>query len=176
MSGDPYVDHLVVRMQRTHCASAEPYYSYDNAIYTSTFPVEWATNHEVGTGPQECVGCFEDGCWNGVFIGYCAYCARDAYRGARGRGFISPGLENCSSEMESFRSAFTTYLSDIPIDTIGDSGLFDSRQAIDTDNLNMCSSGYESDAEDYNIIIGFGEDRFPDLMDEHYPETGYSSY
>lgn len=51
------------------------FYSYDDELYAKCFPIEWARNHCPGTGPKDCKDCVKNGCWNGVFVGYCVKCA-----------------------------------------------------------------------------------------------------
>jgi hypothetical protein len=80
-----------------------------SVIYIGGFPLEWATAHECGTGPKECVNCAYYGSVNGVFIGYCANCAQNAYKGSRGLGFLGDGIE-VSDGRSVGESAFTTYL------------------------------------------------------------------
>jgi hypothetical protein len=69
------------------------FYSYDEELYTRTFPFVWAQTHLPGTGPKECKNCASFGSWNGVFIGYCANCASYKYKGKRGHNFSKVGNE-----------------------------------------------------------------------------------
>ena len=90
----------------------------DNVIYFGRFPLEWALNHEPGSGPNECERCFKNGMHNHVFIGYCVDCAVEKYKGLCGRGFISPGMERHDDD-ENNPSAFDTYLKGVDLDLIG---------------------------------------------------------
>jgi|TARA_B110000093_G_scaffold52976_1_gene56936 hypothetical protein len=152
-NGDPYMNHMEVRMIPPYSTDVESYYTYDNALYTRSFPVEWATDHEYGTGPNDCVHCATDGSWNGVFIGYCTECSQTLYQGTRGRGFISPGVENCSEQVIDFPSVFDTYLMDILLEQVGDPGLFNSQQAIDIDELTQITMSAYQDENDYDPIL-----------------------
>jgi len=102
------------------------YYSYDDELYAGTFPEEWAQNHAPGTGPKECENCRDNGCWNGVFMGYCGNCAIHVYNGTRGKGFISPGEEFDIPENREFESVFDTYLYDVNLHDVGDTDFCDS--------------------------------------------------
>jgi len=102
------------------------YYSYDDELYHKTFPEEWATSHELGTGPKSCKNCQAYGHWNGVFIGYCTNCAVHVYEGTRGCGFFRPGKEIENEENSRYVSAFDTYLKDVNLDEVGDIDFCDS--------------------------------------------------
>ena len=100
------------------------YYSYDDELYTTTFPKEWAMNHLPETGPKECGNCNLYGIWNGVFVCYCVDCARK-YNGERGGGvygFLNG--ERCGLEKEN--SAMNTYMEGVLLDDIGDKDFKDS--------------------------------------------------
>ena len=103
----------------------DQYYSYDDELYTKTFPTEWATCHLPGTGPKECLNCASSGSWNGVFIGYCTNCAIIEYNYMRGSGFIEIGEEY---KIDHKNSATNTYLHGIEWDDIGDIYFMDSMQ------------------------------------------------
>jgi hypothetical protein len=90
----------------------------DDVIYFGRFPLEWALNHEPGSGPNECENCFKNGMHNEVFIGYCMRCAIDKYKGLCGRGFISPGVENYYDDIN-ITSAFDKYLKGVDLDLVG---------------------------------------------------------
>ena len=38
-NGDPYMNHMEVRMIPPYSTDVESYYTYDNALYTRSFPV-----------------------------------------------------------------------------------------------------------------------------------------
>jgi hypothetical protein len=96
------------------------YYIFENedVIYFGRFPLEWALNHEPGSGPNECEQCFQNGMYNDVFIGYCVQCATEKYKGLCGRGFISSGAERHDDD-ENNPSAFDNYLKDVDLDLVG---------------------------------------------------------
>lgn len=99
------------------------YYSYDGELYTGTFPQDWAKNHLLGTGPNDCSECKYVGFWNGVFVGYCVGCAATQYHWRRGGGLLDIGEEyNPGYE----RSMQNTYLRGISWDDIGDVDFIDS--------------------------------------------------
>jgi len=102
------------------------YYSYDEELYAGTFPEEWVTRHEAFTGPKNCNNCNKFGSWNGVFIGYCANCAKFIYKGERGRGLIIIGGENKSDDVLQYPSIFETYLNDVNHYEVGDVDFMDS--------------------------------------------------
>ena len=104
------------------------YYSYDGELYTRTFPFEWAESHLPGTGPKECLNCSWAGCWNGVFIGYCANCAH-VYHLERGAGFVGVGKEFRDCDPSKYVS--NMYLKNITFDSIGDTDFMDSKNITD---------------------------------------------
>lgn len=112
----------------------DKYYSYNEELYTATFPKEWAENHLEGTGPNDCKNCADYGSWNGVFIGYCANCAQYTYNGERGCGFISNGYQLDDDDCLGI-NVFSTYLKHISqMDDIGDKDFCDSAQMIVADD------------------------------------------
>ena len=104
---------------------SENMYEIDGNLYTIQFPREWAENHEPETGPKECENCEYFGKWNGVFIGYCANCAQNIYKGKRGKGFISIGEELNEFDTKGV-SAWQTYLKNIEPNDIGDKNIENS--------------------------------------------------
>jgi len=123
------------------------YYEYDKTFYAPTFPMAWAKNHLLTTGPECCKDCKTFGYWNGVFIGYCTKCAVK-YEGKRGNGFIFYGEEK--KVVENSNSAFYTYLRDIDLDSIGDKEIFDSAALID--EINRYESDEEIDQEEFDCF------------------------
>jgi hypothetical protein len=115
-------------------------------MYAPTFPVDWAKDHLLGTGPECCKNCKSFGFWNGVFIGYCKSCA-EKYNGLRGNGFIFYGEEK-KSEKENPNAAFSTYLNDVDLDEIGDKNICDTAALID--EINNC---YPDDFPDEGLIV-----------------------
>jgi len=124
--------------EQLFCGDRHNYYSYDEELYTGTFPLEWAETHLPLTGPKECGNCRFFGSWNGVFIGYCINCAIYQYKGQRGSGFIGNGVEykitnnDWRDLLEEYQteqgvpSIFETYLKNIKMDDIGDKDFIDS--------------------------------------------------
>lgn len=118
------------------------YYSYDNEIYTGTFPQEWAKTHLPGTGPSDCRMCQHVGHWNGVFVGYCVKCASKYIADSdkvplsnsaskdkslsRGGGFIDSICNGENASIHDKNAAMNTYLANIPLDEIGDKDFLDS--------------------------------------------------
>ena len=80
------------------------YYVYDDELYCPTFPLEWARNHLLDSGPKNCPNCAYFGSHLGVFVGYCANCAVYVYCRTRGKGLRKNNdesfeeLENCLCE------------------------------------------------------------------------------
>jgi hypothetical protein len=117
--------------EQVFCGDRRQYYSYDEELYTETFPLEWAETHHPGTGPKECLICQTFGFWNGVFIGYCVNCAIYSYQGQRGSGFVEKGIEykvGCN-----IPSIFETYLKGIKMDDIGDKDFIDTAKVYETE-------------------------------------------
>jgi len=148
-----YVEEIIYSGQK---------YGYDYQWYYETFPEHWATCHEPGTGPGQCGNCADYGSINGVFIGYCANCAVEVYKGSRGRGFIDVGLEYPGAEMLEYPSVFDTYLEGIDIwaiegvsmpDLISD---HDSMPDLISDDDSLSESDNDSMPE--LIPIEFGEE------------------
>ena len=108
------------------------YYTYDNELYDICFPKEWATNHEPGTGPKECIDCIKSGHWRGVFIGYCVNCSEEIYNYKRGSGFICRGVENKSAPFTC--QPFKTYLGGARWKEIGDID-FNPGDVLNSNNL-----------------------------------------
>jgi hypothetical protein len=96
------------------------YYSYDDELYTETFPREWARNHLPGTGPKECMNCRDFGSWNGVFVSYCVNCATMDYQGLRGGGVykIADGEEPGIIQIKD------TYMEGVDMNDIGNKEYF----------------------------------------------------
>jgi hypothetical protein len=144
-----------------HYRNGKPaYYSYDGELYCGTFPEEWVENCLEGTGPKECKNCAHYGSWNGVFLGYCANCARNVYNGERGRGFIDIGRENGDNDISDVPSVFDTYLKDISPDYVGDKDFMDSFQAINNKNGFSFEDLRVPPNENENLSF---EERYPDI-------------
>jgi len=124
--------------QQVFAGDKRQFYSYDEELYTATFPFEWAENHLPGTGPKECGNCACYGSWNGVFIGYCSNCAHYQYNGERGKGFIDYGTENNSEELANFVSVFDTYLKGVDLDDVGDKDFIDTVRVMRDREENQC--------------------------------------
>lgn len=146
-----------------HYRNGKPaYYSYDGELYCGTFPEEWVENCLEGTGPKECKNCAHYGSWNGVFLGYCANCARNVYNGERGRGFIDIGRENGDNDISDVPSVFDTYLKDISPDDVGDKDFMDSFQAINNKNGFSFEDLQVAPNENETENLSF-EERYPDI-------------
>jgi hypothetical protein len=108
------------------------YYVYDDELYCPTFPLEWARNHLLDSGPKNCANCAYFGSHLGVFVGYCANCAVYVYCRNRGKGLRKNNdgsfeeLENCLCENcvnygYIGKSIFLeTYMKDVNLSEIGD--------------------------------------------------------
>jgi hypothetical protein len=107
-----------------------PYYVHKNCLFSVHFPEKWAVEYLDGTGPHECHMCKEHGCWNGVFIAYCYQCAQHCYKGERGRGMLTCGLECSNDEVSTLPSIFDTYLLGVDLDSIGDIQIEDTRKLL----------------------------------------------
>jgi hypothetical protein len=104
------------------------YYSFDNELYSITFPELWAISHHPKTGPNNCQTCKNIGCWNGVFLGYCDHCAIFIYKGMRGKGLICYGIEMDFVSFPDAQSIYSTYMKDVSLDDIGDPEMYDTRK------------------------------------------------
>jgi len=102
------------------------YYVLNGIMYAGTFPKTWARDHAPETGPKDCENCRENGCWNGVFMLYCANCAIRVYEGTRGKGASGPGEEFDIPKNRGFDSAFDTYLYNINLNDVGDPDIHDT--------------------------------------------------
>ena len=127
------------------------YYIHNFELYTSCFPEEWASNHVRGTGPKDCDNCKEYGSLNEVFIGYCSNCAFYEYKGKRGRGFISYGVENTSNDVKKFSSVFKTYLKNINLENVGNMNADD----ISTATYDVESNSFDIKNNPYDYAIAF---------------------
>jgi hypothetical protein len=152
------------------------YYSYNEELYTWSFPKEWAQTHLYGTGPNECANCANFGCWNGVFVGYCANCAIYVYEGRRGRGFIDIGKEYLGDDALEYPSAFDTYLVDVDLVDVGDTDFCNSAVMIvpenddceefdDSDDFDDSDS--EEEEEEELEMIGPYDDKHADCPEEY---------
>ena len=136
------------------------YYSYRGQLYIKQFPKMWATSHAPETGPEECENCNFYGSWNGIFIGYCANCAKYVYEFQRGHGFIDHGEEMEYEDIPQLR-AMDTYLRDVDLDKC-------------CDELNTAfyciSSDDEHDDDDYveNHLEQLKEFKKNNRKDEYY--------
>ena len=147
--------NVLIRMAQfnpTEVLYFKNYYCYDEELYASHFPLEWAKNQLANTGPKQCFSCSSVGMWNGVFIGYCCYCAK-LYKGKRGPGFVSYGIEGFAEDT-SF-NAFNTYLKDVEMDEIGDKENFMDSAEMCRDM--MCHS-YRFDKNIENIDVSVCEE------------------
>ena len=160
------------------------YYSYNEELYTWSFPKEWAQTHLPDTGPNECNNCATFGCWNGVFVGYCANCALYVYEGRRGRGFIDLGKEYAEEDALEYPSAFDTYLVDIDLVDVGDTDFCNSATMIvpendDLDDSYFDSEKVESESEDefMEYSVGPYDDPHADCPEEYgFSSNGYYGY
>jgi hypothetical protein len=139
-----------------HYRNGKPaYYSYDGELYCGTFPEEWVLNHMPDTGPKECKNCAHYGSWNGVFLGYCANCARLVYNGERGCGFIDIGRECDYNYDAGGFSVFDTYLKGVFPDDVGDKDFMDSAALQDV------QSPPDEDENDLENLTF--EEKYPDI-------------
>jgi len=107
--------------------------------YDIHFPLDWSFNEEeycyydgkvCQTGPENCFNCRNVGYYNGVFVAYCLNCAAEFEDQYRGNGMIEEGVEvkedMVAFDLSNFKrenSIWNTYLKDVSLDEIGDSGL-----------------------------------------------------
>jgi hypothetical protein len=91
-----------------------PFYIQSGTKYVDYFPVYFAGHHMPGTGPEQCMQCTENGCIDGIFVGYCLNCAFK-YKGYRGIGFSG---ENMLDDYTTNKNFFTHKIMFVPPDTI----------------------------------------------------------
>jgi len=155
----------------------EPFYYQGKYLlnkfwYHENFPMEWARNHEEGTGPIDCANCAHFGSINGIFISYCCNCANYVYNFKRGRGFIDIGEEEKITNIsKKCSSVFDTYLKDVDINTI---------EPVLEDNIHI-TNNYD-DYDDYDdyydsncIVDDYDENSHFGVMDCHF-EGGYNDF
>ena len=128
--GSVQEDRTVANMYQTR--SGKFIYVIDNVVYSEYFPIEWALSHlkveyeldgemvtyimGPGTTRHNCGNCNYFGSLHGVFLGYCANCAKD-YNYTRGNGFIDQGVIYYGDEEDVLPQA--TYLSGLDLTTLG---------------------------------------------------------
>ena len=97
--------------------------------YDVNFPLGWSVKHLPNTGPENCEICATDGCYSGVFVGYCEQCAHiyGEERGCAGGGFRY-GREMYPQQPE---SANARYLKDVSYQEIGISATVKRESAFD---------------------------------------------
>lgn len=97
--------------------------------YDVNFPLGWSVKHLPHTGPEECEKCATNGCYRGVFVGYCEQCAQiyGEERGCAGGGFRY-GREMCPKRP---KSATARYLNDVSYEEIGVSAKVKRESAFD---------------------------------------------
>ncbi len=93
--------------------------TYNEELYALEFPDEWMKDHKEGTGPA-CQNCVAYATWRGVFIGYCANCAKDYQGFSRGIGFCGKAVECEVKDRPKEKSAYKTYLKGVSLNQIGD--------------------------------------------------------
>jgi len=111
---------------RKYIGSYGEYYWVNNIYYDIHFPIEWVFQSPVNIdpeimifGPETCYDCFQNGYYNGVFIGYCVNCAY-LCNYTRGNGIIN-GIERDEPYLDSNNSIFNLYLQTLgSMDEIGD--------------------------------------------------------
>lgn len=146
----------------THWGGNE-YYSIEGnvgeqVIYIGGFPLEWATAHECGSGPKECVNCAYYGSVNGVFIGYCANCAQNVYKGARGLGFLGDGIEVSQGGISVGESAFTTYLKAMSINMLA--------------HVSRLDVAYETEDDVNKVRVRYNSEEYDNMLATTYQEVG----
>lgn len=127
------------KIPKIYQGSQGKYYVWNFIPYDIHFPLEWAMNPQktmitnvkedgidsfITHGPENCVNCLDVGLWNGVFIGYCASCAQNAYDLKRGNGMVECGME-CMYDIDAYdrKSMWNTYMKGVNLMDIGDTRL-----------------------------------------------------
>lgn len=94
------------------------YYTYKGIHYDIAFPIFWVLHEYQNTGPHQCGNCKDYGTFRGVFLMYCANCAKYHYDNEVGYGAIEPGSEFIEgNDIE--KSAWNTYLKNRELQYIG---------------------------------------------------------
>lgn len=89
------------------------YYVLDDIKYDIHFPITWALDHKLDTGPKECGNCSSYGTINNVFVCYCANCYM-LYEGRRGGQVLVADALNDDELWENL-----PYLKGVPKSKIG---------------------------------------------------------
>jgi hypothetical protein len=93
------------------------FYEYNGQRYSVCFPVEWATTHIEGTGPEECHICNIYGCDNDIFKSYCQHCSEQYSDNPRNTGEESRDLSIHNHEQFDYDYDNDNDMSIIPDDT-----------------------------------------------------------
>jgi len=84
------------------------YYTFRGIHYDIAFPLENVLNETPNSGPHHCINCRDYGMFRGVFIMYCANCAKYVYDYKYGYGALQPGVEMGGDDIH--KSAWNSYL------------------------------------------------------------------
>lgn len=84
------------------------YYTFRGIHYDIAFPLQNVLNETPNSGPQYCMNCKDYGTFRGVFIMYCANCAKYVYDYKFGYGAIQSGVEMGGDDVH--KSAWNSYL------------------------------------------------------------------
>jgi hypothetical protein len=114
-----------------HKGTNGDYYCINGTNYDIHFPIDWifkSPENIDNFGPEECNLCAEYGYYNGVFIGYCLHCAKNA-NFERGNGMIRYGMEvthpeakelDIPIEYDDKNSIWNNYMQFVDMNEIGD--------------------------------------------------------
>jgi len=178
-------EDYTVDIRKYHGSYGGEYYSVNGTNYDIHFPIEWVFQYpnEIKCpyfGPEECNMCAEYGFYNGVFIGYCIHCAKNA-NFSRGNGMINIGVEIDQKKANELgipikynenNSMWNIYMQTADMCTIGDEELrtkhmsfFHDRKKIDALEMERVFDFYAwlNSNNPVPIYISEGEDDIPDL-------------
>lgn len=93
------------------------YYTFRGIHYDIAFPLHNVLNETPNSGPHHCMNCRDYGMFRGVFIMYCANCAKYVYDHNYGYGAVQSGVEMGGDDLH--KSAWNSYLKHRDLTKIG---------------------------------------------------------
>jgi hypothetical protein len=95
-----YLQNIYYNLSTTMQKGMPNFYEYNGQKYSLNFPVHWASNHNEGTGPEECGNCNRYGCDEGIFKQYCGNCQVEYESSPRTTGEYSLSLWNVDDDID----------------------------------------------------------------------------
>ena len=165
----------MAEVKRYYNATGLVNYTYKGVVYAGPFPEEWAKDHMVNTGPNECGNCacygstYHGGRLEGkMFLGYCGNCAKN-YGGERGRGLVGFGEENPDPDIEDYPSIYDTYMKGVDVASLDTSEVSSDAKGSEFDTW-YCQSDMvvaEGEPSSYKVIVRDGVILDTDAYEAH---------